>query len=121
MFGPDLDTLSRPYRRWSVLRWIWLPYRLFGHRSKWTHGLIRGPLVRLLYLTVMLGGAYVLLHLLMAWQGVQLPDLRALEARLGRIPSRLAAFALGGLWLGGALHTLADGLVSGWKRRRKRR
>jgi uncharacterized metal-binding protein len=29
MFGPDLDTVSRQYSRWSVLRFMWMPYRLF--------------------------------------------------------------------------------------------
>ena len=27
MLSPDLDLVSRPYKRWGFLRWIWLPYQ----------------------------------------------------------------------------------------------
>lgn len=117
MFGPDLDINSRPYRRWGPLRWIWLPYRAFGHRSPWTHGLVRGPLVRLLYLSVALAGLYTLGRLGLAHHGIQLPDPRELEAALHVIPARTWELALGGMWLGAALHTMADTAVSAWRRR----
>lgn len=32
--SPDLDIKSRPFLRWSILRFIWLPYQRFiPHRS----------------------------------------------------------------------------------------
>lgn len=51
MFGPDLDIRSIQYKRWGILRGIWLPYRkFFRHRSLFSHGLIIGTCVRLVYL-----------------------------------------------------------------------
>lgn len=51
MFGPDLDIHSIQYKRWGVIRGVWLPYRnLMKHRSFLSHGLIIGTCVRLLYL-----------------------------------------------------------------------
>jgi uncharacterized metal-binding protein len=53
MFNGDLDTNSRPYNRWWLFKMIWIPYQLmFEHRSTWTHGLIIGTIIRLLYLGV---------------------------------------------------------------------
>ncbi|MEJ7617256.1 MAG: metal-binding protein [Pyrinomonadaceae bacterium] len=50
MFGPDLDTLSRQYTRWGWFRVLWYPYRVvFRHRSRWSHGLTVGTLIRVLY------------------------------------------------------------------------
>src|SRR5918998_3010004 len=55
MFGPDLDIQSRQYTRWGVFRFLWLPYRiLFKHRSRWSHGIIFGTLIRVLYFTLVL-------------------------------------------------------------------
>jgi len=57
MFGPDLDIHSRHYRRWGLLRWIWLPYRRgMKHRSLLSHGPLIGTIVRLVYLSLWLGG-----------------------------------------------------------------
>ncbi|GAB4320028.1 MAG: hypothetical protein OHK0047_02410 [Leptolyngbyaceae cyanobacterium] len=51
MFGPDLDTYSRQFKRWGILRWIWLPYRRsMRHRSFLSHGPIVGTIVRVIYL-----------------------------------------------------------------------
>src|SRR5687767_13587351 len=65
MFGPDLDTISRPYARWGPARTIWLPYRyFFPHRSRFSHGLIFGALLRVVYLlgslTVLMLATYFL-------------------------------------------------------------
>src|SRR5438552_13226225 len=50
MFGPDLDTVSRQYSRWSVFRFLWFPYRsFFKHRSRFSHGLIFGAFIRVVY------------------------------------------------------------------------
>src|SRR5205814_926924 len=55
LFSPDLDLHSSPYRRWRKLRWLWLPYqRLVPHRSWVSHSLFFGPLLRIVYLTVVL-------------------------------------------------------------------
>src|SRR5689334_10776240 len=55
MFSGDLDTRSAQYFRWGLLRWIWKPYQwLVPHRSPLSHGMLLGPAVRLLYLSVVL-------------------------------------------------------------------
>ena len=52
MFNGDLDTNSRPYNRWWLLKMIWIPYQLmFTHRSIFSHGIIVGTIIRVLYLT----------------------------------------------------------------------
>jgi uncharacterized metal-binding protein len=54
-FSPDLDLHSRPYLRWSVLRFLWLPYQyLVPHRSWVSHSLVVGPLLRIIYFVVVL-------------------------------------------------------------------
>src|SRR3954451_11103211 len=65
MFGPDLDTVSRQYSRWGPFRFIWFPYRsFFRHRSRFSHGLIFGSLIRVIYFMGILtlltfAGAYI--------------------------------------------------------------
>lgn len=50
MFGPDLDTTSKQYSRWRFFRFLWFPYRtFFKHRSRWSHGLVCGPPIRVVY------------------------------------------------------------------------
>ena len=52
----DLDLVSRPYKRWGYLRWLWIPYqRLIPYHRHWlSHGVIVGSIVRLLYLAALL-------------------------------------------------------------------
>ena len=51
MFNGDLDIVSKPYNRWGFLKFIWIPYQtIFSHRSIFTHGIILGTVIRLLYL-----------------------------------------------------------------------
>ena len=60
-FGPDLDLPSRPYYRWKGLRFIWKPYQKFvAHRSVWSHGLVIGDIVRVVYLLLWLLPFYLL-------------------------------------------------------------
>lgn len=52
MFGPDLDIHSRHFIRWGWLRLLWVPYqKTIRHRSVWSHGLIVGTLLRVVYLS----------------------------------------------------------------------
>jgi uncharacterized metal-binding protein len=118
MFGPDLDIQSRQYARWGVFRFLWLPYRgLFRHRSRWSHGIIFGTLIRILYFTLVLlllglGGIYLRAMLVnglaptfeelaQAW--------RTIETSVRASVGEHAVWAgLAGLWWGAASHTLAD-------------
>ncbi len=48
--NPDLDIKSNPYRRWGLLRFMWIPYQKLKHRSIWTHGYVIGDIIRYLYI-----------------------------------------------------------------------
>jgi uncharacterized metal-binding protein len=118
MFGPDLDTHSRQYTRWGIFRYLWYPYQaFFAHRSRWSHGLIFGTFLRIVYFM----GALTLLSFLpifaLAWYaGGELPNLMEFT----RAWQQIGAFArensgeytffylFAGLWLGAASHTLTD-------------
>lgn len=55
MFSGDIDLKSKQYKRWGLLRWIWIPYqRLIPHRSSLSHGLIIGTIFRLSYLSLVI-------------------------------------------------------------------
>jgi uncharacterized metal-binding protein len=118
MFGPDLDTRSKQYTRWSVFCFLWYPYQVFfKHRSRWSHGLIFGTFVRIVYFM----GALTLLSFLpvflLAWhKGGDLPNLMEFTKTWTSI-GEWAREDLGeyaflyvfvGLWLGAASHTLTD-------------
>jgi uncharacterized metal-binding protein len=116
MFGPDLDTVSCQYSRWRFLRFLWVPYRhFFKHRSRFSHGLVFGALIRVVYFL----GVISLVALAIAFA----------TAVIGR-ENTSAAIANGwhnagtfvrrnfgadfpvvvflGLWLGAASHTFTD-------------
>lgn len=118
MFGPDLDIQSRQYTRWGIFRFLWLPYRaVFRHRSRWSHGIIFGTLIRVLYFTavlalIVLAGVYLraaltngpmpsFAEITQAW--------RAIETGVRQSVGEHAVLAvLAGLWWGAASHTLTD-------------
>ena len=118
MFGPDLDTHSTQYTRWSVFRFLWYPYQaFFAHRSRWSHGFIFGTLIRIVYFTgavtlfsFVLTSAYAylagetsasLLEFTRAWIDIG-------ERVRGRVGENVFLSAFAGLWLGAASHTVAD-------------
>lgn len=52
MFNGDLDCYSKPYNRWYILKYIWIPYQhLIKHRSILSHGILIGTIIRILYLS----------------------------------------------------------------------
>ena len=118
MFGPDLDTISRQYSRWGPFRFIWFPYRsFFRHRSRFSHGLIFGSLIRVIYFMGMLtlvtfAAAYVygvfsgiastgLLDVTKVWQPVG----TIVRQTFG---DHFLLLMFTGLWLGAASHTFTD-------------
>jgi uncharacterized metal-binding protein len=118
MFGPDLDTHSKQYTRWGIFCYLWYPYQaFFKHRSRWSHGLVFGTLLRIVYFM----GALTLLSFLpiflLAWYaGGDLPNLMEFTKAWTSIGEFVRA-DLGehaftsvfvGLWLGAASHTLTD-------------
>lgn len=122
MFSGDLDLPSRQYRRWGRLRWLWKPYQwLVPHRSILSHGIVVGPLVRLVYLVGVLaaiaaaGMRLYTGHWGFAWTAVD--HAAAAAARLDGRTWVCLGYALAGLWIGGASHSLADWGWSALKRR----
>ncbi|HLM62183.1 MAG TPA: metal-binding protein [Pyrinomonadaceae bacterium] len=118
MFGPDLDTHSKQYTRWGIFCYLWYPYQaFFKHRSRWSHGLVFGTLLRIVYFMGALTLLSFLPMFLFAWYtGGDLPNLMEfaktwssvgefIRADLGEY-AFLAVFI--GLWLGAASHTLTD-------------
>lgn len=118
MFGPDLDTFSKQYTRWGVFRFLWYPYQaFFKHRSRWSHGLVFGTFLRVVYFM----GALTLLGFLAsytfaAYSGGTIPDLMEFAKTWRQIGVLVRAtfgqytflWIFGGLWLGAASHTLTD-------------
>lgn len=96
MFNGDLDIESRPYNRWLLLKFIWIPYQnMFHHRSIFTHGLIIGTIVRIIYLSAIPLIILCFKH-----------DLGVVKS----ISMHLALLAFIGLEAGAAGHTIADKL-----------
>jgi uncharacterized metal-binding protein len=122
MFGPDLDIQSRQYTRWGPLRFLWLPYRaLFRHRSRLSHGIVFGTLIRVIYFTGVLALiAFCAVLVYGAYVNGGAPDLgrlaqsgRGFEAGVRRAVGDYTVWAvLAGLWWGAAVHTLTDVLWS---------
>jgi uncharacterized metal-binding protein len=118
MFGPDLDIQSRQYTRWGIFRFLWLPYRgMFRHRSRWSHGIIFGTLIRVVYFVVVLATivsiAVYLRAMLVNGAPPSFDDIahawRAIEGGVRQSVGGHALWAgLAGLWWGAASHTLTD-------------
>jgi uncharacterized metal-binding protein len=99
MFNGDLDIESRPYNRWWLLKFIWMPYQgIFHHRSIFTHGLVIGTVVRILYLGII---PFTIL-LIKGSTGV------VAHAFTNPMTLHMAILIFIGLELGAALHTIAD-------------
>ncbi|HYP29306.1 MAG TPA: metal-binding protein [Blastocatellia bacterium] len=124
MFGPDLDTQSKPYMRWGPLRILWWPYKVaLPHRSRWSHGILFGTVIRIAYF---LAVSVLLLALALyardAWVRQSAPSFAEVSDAFVRVweviaPVRrdylVAAFI--GLWVGAASHTATDVLGSFFK------
>ncbi len=97
--SPDLDLISKPFKRWGVLRVLWLPYQKLipCHRHWLSHGVIVGSVVRLLYL------AAFLLPLWFIFPGLQ-------QVQWDITGEKLIAFFLG-VELSALNHLLLDGLL----------
>lgn len=118
MFGPDLDTASKQYSRWSVFRFLWYPYQaFFKHRSRWSHGLLFGTLLRVVYfLGALTLAAFAVSYLIAAYLGGSPPNLLEMTKTWSEIGEYVRAnvgdYAFPslfvGLWLGAASHTLTD-------------
>ncbi|HEX8598874.1 MAG TPA: metal-binding protein [Chloroflexia bacterium] len=126
LFSPDLDTMSTPYKRWGLFRWLWLPYRhLVPHRSWISHSFFFGPLLRIAYLAAMLSlVTLMVLALINLFSPIDptgtLLQVATTTGRWLQDHPWTIAYTLLGFLLGGASHTIADVVWSGVKRRVKR-
>src|SRR4028118_1844453 len=98
--SPDLDLVSRPFKRWGLLRWFWLPYQKLipRHRHWISHGPVIGSAVRLVYLAALVSPLWFFLPGLqqVQWSGVTAPN-------------AMAVFC--GVELSALNHLLLDGLL----------
>ena len=120
MFGPDLDIQSRQYTRWGPLRFLWLPYKVvFRHRSRWSHGIVFGTLIRVVYfaaVVTLVAWACVYARAVFVAGGTP-PGWREVAEGWRMVETAAAGYgvgprgllaALAGLWWGAASHTLTD-------------
>ena len=118
MFGPDLDTQSIQYTRWGIFRFLWFPYKVvFPHRSRWSHGLIFGTLIRVIYfagvMTLFFALIFYFAALLRHAAPPNLLQIRETWENFGNwtrqnIGEYALLASLIGLWWGAASHTLTD-------------
>jgi uncharacterized metal-binding protein len=118
MFGPDLDTQSVQYTRWGIFRVFWFPYKFaFAHRSRWSHGLIFGTAIRVIYFagiaTIFFAAIFYCAALFRHAAPPNLAQIREHWELFGAWTRTnigdYAVFAvLIGLWTGAASHTLTD-------------
>lgn len=119
MFSGDLDLVSMQSKSWGLFRFIWIPYRkMFSHRSSWTHGIFLGTVFRIIYLAT-----WIFIPLL----GLALYLDVSVQPFGEKLLSSFTAFPITyitvfiGLLLGSASHTIADKVVSYWKKNIKNR
>lgn len=118
MFGPDLDTMSKQYTRWGFLKILWYPYQaFFKHRSRWSHGLIFGTFLRVIYfMGVLTLLSFLAFFLYETVTGGALPNMLEFTKTWGNIGNFVRAncgenffpAVFIGLWFGAASHTLTD-------------
>lgn len=118
MFGPDLDTMSKQYVRWGIFKSLWYPYQaFFKHRSRWSHGLIFGTFLRVVYFTgVLTLLSFLTVFIYQSYTGGEIPQLFEFTKAWRGIGDFFRQyfgenfFTAGfvGLWLGAASHTLTD-------------
>ena len=126
MFGPDLDIYSIQFKRWGILRYFWLPYqKIFRHRSWFSHGLIIGTAIRVVYFlsiliilsTFLVAIAQLILGFDWNWQIFTRQSFNLIKQEYTQ--ETIALFC--GLELGAMSHSLSDWLSSIYKQRQKKK
>ncbi|GAB4540599.1 MAG: metal-binding protein [Pleurocapsa sp.] len=126
MFGPDLDIHSLQYKRWGIFRSIWLPYRkLFRHRSLFSHGLIIGTGLRVLYLFFIVALiAIIIVAIAQLFWGFSWNWQQFAVDKLDKLTTEYfleSAAVFFGLELGAMSHSVSDWIVSSRKSRQKKK
>lgn len=99
MLSPDLDLISRPFKRWGFLKIIWVPYQQLipRHRHWLSHGVIVGSALRLVYLAAWLS------PLLLAF------PLNQFQLNSANMTRAIAIFV--GVELSALNHLILDGMI----------
>lgn len=106
MFNGDLDTNSNVYNRWWIFKMIWIPYQImFSHRSIFTHGIIIGTLIRIIYLLIW----FIPLYLILPNKTINLIEYLYNNHLIYIISIYI------GLETGNIIHTLSDKIYSTFK------
>ncbi len=105
--SPDLDlSRSRPTRRWGPLSFLWWPYaKVFRHRGI-SHHVVWGPLTRLGYLAVVVGGLAAAIG---AATGLRMT---------ARVPMAEVWAAIAGVYVPNVIHVAVDAVGGRLRRRR---
>ncbi|NBU62966.1 MAG: metal-binding protein [Chloroflexia bacterium] len=120
LFSPDLDLDSRIHKRWGILLFIWKPYKwCIPHRHFWSHGLVIPPIMRLGYFFGMVIMLIFATEVTAQIFGFPLPNYHQSVAKsiidwfiVNPIITLSIAF---GFVTGGAVHSIADWVVTGGK------
>lgn len=120
----DLDLDSREYRRWGRLRFLWWPYqKIIPHRSRLSHGLLLGGIVRVGYLMAL---ATLILWIISWALSLMEPRIDPATAtrqhwenalRFLRSRPEQTTALLSGFILAGTTHALTDMIATWFKRR----
>lgn len=121
MFSGDLDIRSKQTNRWKFLKFIWIPYKkMFRHRSKFTHGVVLGTIIRVLYLTAVIIGFLILGNLFSNFIfGKEVVDIKMFIENSKNIiieNSQIVLTIFIGLMIGSLSHSLTDFLHSAFRR-----
>ncbi|RJP02172.1 hypothetical protein D3D03_02200 [Exiguobacterium sp. RIT452] len=109
--SPDLDLKSEPYYRLGPFRVLWMPYvKIMPHRSIWSHGLIIGDIIRLLY------SAAFLIPLLFLALYVEIIDPSTVDLWFESMP----AFVIG-IMVASTIHIVLDHSSSLFRTKKKRK
>ncbi len=126
MFGPDLDIHSLQYKRWGIIRGIWLPYRKFlKHRSIFSHGFIIGTCVRSVYLFLIIACISIFVVAIaqlifgFTWNWQDFAQLQ-LSLLINKYPQETIALFIG-LEIGAMSHSVSDWISSRRKLRLKKK
>lgn len=99
MFNGDLDTNSKPFNRWYILKMFWIPYQLmFHHRSYFTHGIVIGSVIRIVYVITI--PTLILISV----------DIQNITILVDLFSNKYVIYSLIGIELGSTIHTISDKL-----------
>ena len=106
--SPDLDTESKPLKRWGILKIFWYPYRkIIPHRSFLSHGIIIGSSLRLIYLLIL---AKVLLFLMQGIETITFFNAQVIQANLTTLITEKGMICFIGIEMSAWLHLLQDNI-----------